>query len=52
MIGSYVLPREMFFFDSFSLLGLSQWLKEGTFIDPNNILDLMLTTGLDRIGDV
>ena len=52
VIGSYAPPREMFFFDSFSLLGLSQRVKEGTFIDSNNILDLVLTTEWDRIGDV
>ena len=37
---------------SFSLLGLNQWVKEGTFVDSNNILDLALTTELDRIEDV
>ena len=33
VIGGYGPPREMFFFDSFSLLGFGQWIKEGTFID-------------------
>ena len=37
MIGGYVPPRDMVFFDCFSLLGLNQWVKEGTFVDSNNI---------------
>ena len=52
MIGGYVPSQEMLFFDSFKLFGLSQWVKEGTFVDSNNILDLVLTTELDSIGDV
>ena len=52
VIGGYGPPQEMLFFDSFSLFGLSQWVKKGTFVDSNNILDLALTTELDRIGDV
>ena len=51
VIGGYGPPREMFFFDSFSLLRLSQWVKEGAFID-SNILRLVLTAELDRIRDV
>ena len=42
----------MFFFASFNLLGLSQWVKKGTFVGSNNIVDLVFTTELDRIGDV
>ena len=33
MSGGYGPPCEMFFLYSFSLLGLSQWVKEGTFVD-------------------
>ena len=42
----------MLFFDSFSLLGLGQWVRESTFVDSTNILDLMLTTEFDRIRAV
>ena len=38
MIASYVPPRDMVFSDCFSLLGLNQWLKEGTFVDSNKII--------------
>ena len=44
VIGDYVPLREMLFFDSFSLLRLCQWAKKGTFVDSNNILDIVLTT--------
>ena len=43
VIGGYVPPQEMFFFDNYNLLGLNQWVKEGTFVDFNNILDFVLT---------
>ena len=33
MIGGNVPPREIFFFNSYSILGLNQWVKEGTFVD-------------------
>ena len=52
VIGGYVHPRDMVFFDCFSLLGLSQWVKKCTFVDSNNIFNIVLTTELNRIGDV
>ena len=52
MIGGFVSPRDMVFFDCLSLLGLNQWVKKGTFVDSNNILDLVFATELDRTGDV
>ena len=42
----------MVFFDCFNLWCLSQWVKEYTFVDSDNILDLVLTIELNRIGDV
>ena len=50
--GGYVHPRELLFFDRFSLLGLCQWVRKGTFVNSNNILDLVLTTEADRVGDI
>ena len=38
MIGGYVPPQVMLFFDSFSLFDLRQGVKDGTFVDSNNIL--------------
>ena len=52
VLHGYVPPRQMLFFDCFSLLGLSQWVEEGTFVDSSNVLDLVLTTERDRVGDV
>ena len=49
MLHDYVPPREMIFLDCFSLLGLSQWVEEGTFVDLDNVLDLVLTTEMDRV---
>ena len=40
------------YFDTFRLMSLCKWVQEGTFVDSNNILDLMLTNEIDRVGDV
>ena len=48
----YVPPRELLFLDSFTLLGLCQWARESTFVDFNNILDLVLTTEAKRGGHI
>ena len=52
MIGGFVSPWEMCFFDSISFLVLNRWVKEGTVVGPNNILDLVLTTEMGRTGDM
>ena len=52
VLHGYVPPREMLFFDCFCTLELSQWVEEGTFVDSDNILDLVLTTQRNRVGDV
>ena len=49
MLHGYVPPRETLFFYCFSLLGYSQWVEEGTFVDSGNVLDLVLTTERDRV---
>ena len=49
MIGGYVPPDKVFFFYSFTSLGLNQWVKKDTFVDSNSILNLVFTTELDRI---
>ena len=40
------------FLDAFSSLGLHQWVREPTFPRSGNILDLVLTSESDRIGQV
>ena len=52
VLQGYIPPRELLFFDTFCSLGLNQWVKEGTFVDSNNILDLILSTEADRVGEV
>ena len=44
------LPR--MFMDVFITLGLTQWVKLPTFYPSGNILDLVLTSEEDRIGDL
>ena len=41
VIGGNVSSQEILFFNSFSLLGSSQWIKEVTCVESNNILDLV-----------
>ena len=43
-------PTDCQFLDTFSSLGLTQWVCEPTFPRSGNILDLILTSEPDRIG--
>ena len=45
-------PRDLAFLNCFNVLGLLQWVLEPTFPRSGNILDLVLTTENDRVGDV
>ena len=44
MVHGYIPPGLLMLFNTFCLLDLSQCIKEGTFVDSNNILDLVLST--------
>ena len=48
----YIRPIDRQFLDVFMLLGLTQWIKEPTFVVSGNILDLILTSAEDRVSDV
>ena len=50
--GGYINPNDRLFYDCFTECGLVQWVKFPTFFPSGNILDLVLTTDTDRIGDV
>ena len=43
---------ERLFFNTITTLGLTQWVKEPTFVYSENTLDLVLTTEPDRILDI
>ena len=40
------------FLDCFTNLGLTQWVKQPTFLSSGNILDIVLTSEEDRIDNV
>ena len=48
----YVRPVDMSFLDCFLSVGLTQWVSESTFLASGSILDLFLTSELDRVGSV
>ena len=50
--GEYINPNDRLFHDCFVDCGLVQWVKFPTFFPSGNILDLILTTDNDRIGEV
>ena len=50
--AAYISPNDRQFYDCFIDNGLTQWVKFGTFFPSGNILDLVLTTDEDRIGEV
>lgn len=44
--------RDRQFYDCFNILGLTQWVTEPTFLPSGNILDLILTSESDRVGEI
>ena len=46
----YITPVDREFYGCFVECGLSQWVEFGTFVPSDNILDLVLTSELDRIA--
>ena len=51
-LDSYISPTDSLFYDCFIECGLSQWVSFGTFFPSGNILDLILTSDEDRVGEV
>ena len=47
-----VPPLQRVFIDCFQSLGLTQWVVSPTFVPSLNILDLVLSSERDRLGDV
>ena len=52
VLDSYIRPLDREFYDCFTQGGLTQWVDFPTFFPSGNILDLILTTDSDRVGDV
>lgn len=51
-INYRMTPQDKLFFDSFTLLGLSQWIHEPTYLYSENILNLILASESDKFGEV
>ena len=51
-LGQYVPPTDRGFLDLFLECGWTQWVGFGTFFPSGNTLDLVLTSEVDRIGEV
>ena len=52
VLDSYITPNDRFFYDCFVECGLTQWVTFGTFYPSGNILDLILSSDEDRVGEV
>ena len=50
--NSYVTPTDRFFYECFIECGLSQWVSFGTYFPSGNILDLVLSSDEDRVGEI
>ena len=48
----YVTPLDSSFSDAFMMVGLNQLVHEPTFVASGNILDLVLSSDLEMVGDV
>ena len=51
VVDNYITPVDRLFLECFNSSGLNQWVRESTFVS-GSILDLVLTSELDRIGEV
>ena len=45
-------PMNRLFLDCLVSAGLTQWVMEGTFVSSGNVLELFLTSEIDRVGSV
>ena len=52
VFDSYISPNDRLFYDCFVDCGLVQWVDFATFFPSGNILDLILTSDQDRVGEV
>ncbi len=52
LVACGLTARDSNFYNCFISLGLTQWVTEPTFITSGNILDLILTSEDDRVGEV
>ena len=52
ILDHYIVPNDRFFYNCFVECGFSQWVTFGTFFPSGNILDLILTSEDDRVGEV
>ena len=43
---------DQMFLNCFAATGLTQWVREATFLFSGNILDLFFTSETDQVGDV
>ena len=50
--SSSLPPLQRGFLDCFSSLGLTQWVRSPTYLYSDNVLDLVLTSEGDRLGDL
>ena len=48
----YIPYVDRIFFDFFACLELTQWVHSLTYVPSDNILDLILTTEVDRVGEL
>ena len=51
-ITAHASPMERMFVEAFISLGLTQWVAQPTFPRSGNILDLILTSDIERTGNV
>ena len=49
-LDGYVTPLDLKFSEVFVECGLTQWIREGTFVPSGNILDLVFTSESDSVG--
>ena len=52
VLSHYVAPKDRYFYDVFSSAGLVQLVVEPTYVPSGNILDLVLVSDSELVGEV
>ena len=52
MLDGYITPLDSLFYDTFAVAGLTQWVDQPTYVPSGNVLDLILTSDVNVVGNI
>ena len=52
MLDGYITRLDSLFYDTFAVAGLTQWVDQPTYVPSGNVLDLVLTSDTNVVGNI